>query len=146
MLKKKWMWIIVLIYTGLIFNNSLKSGEVSGGLSASITKVVFNFLLSLKIQVSFSSLHHFIRKLAHFSEFFLLSVFVQIAVKFQPLLKNRNLNILLFMLIVPCIDETIQLFVPGRAGLLQDALLDMSGFALAWLIGGEIAHIRKNRT
>ena len=37
---------------------------------------------------------------------------------------------LLFCLAVACVDETIQLFVPGRAGRLTDVGIDTLGAAL----------------
>ena len=36
------------------------------------------------------------------------------------------------MILAPVLDETIQLFVPGRAGALMDVMIDMSGYFAAW--------------
>ena len=34
-----------------------------------------------------------------------------------------------FLLLIPSIDETIQLFVPGRAGMITDVMIDYCGAA-----------------
>ena len=43
-----------------------------------------------------------------------------------------------FLLLVPSIDETIQLFVPGRAGMITDVMIDCcgstTGVALRYLL------------
>lgn len=43
-----------------------------------------------------------------------------------------------FLLLIPSIDETIQLFVPGRAGMITDVMIDccgaMTGVALRYLL------------
>ena len=143
MLKKKWLWGIVLIYTFLIFNNSLKPADASNNMSGPLTLFIMRFLSTLHIETSFHTMHHIIRKLAHFSEFFLLSVLVQIASYYQPVTEKRWLPILVFMLAVPTCDEFLQLFMEGRAGSLHDVLLDMSGYGTAWLCG-YVLQRRKN--
>ena len=35
----------------------------------------------------------------------------------------------MFLLLIPSIDETIQLFVPGRAGMITDVMIDCCGAA-----------------
>ena len=46
---------------------------------------------------------------------------------------RRTFDVLLptavFLLLIPSIDETIQLFVPGRAGMITDAMIDCCGAA-----------------
>jgi len=39
-----------------------------------------------------------------------------------------------FGLAVACIDETIQIFTPGRASSLIDVWIDTSGFALGFVV------------
>lgn len=72
--------------------------------------------------------HHFVRKLAHFSEFGVLGVTIG-----GRLLVNKKTSLfhwyhgLLSILAAAVVDETIQLFVEGRAGQVQDVLLDTAG-------------------
>lgn len=77
-------------------------------------------------------LHFLIRKAAHFSEYFVLGVLVLHAVR-RTLKSLMSMAFTLCMIwaTVPGIDETIQRFVPGRAGMFRDVLIDMGGFGTA---------------
>ena len=119
--------MLVILYTLFIFSNSLQTGETSGHLSGQLTKAVLGFLSSIGIDLPYDAAHHFIRKAAHFSEYFVLGVLVNCAQKHSQILKNDLVCIALWTLIVPCIDETLQLFTAGRAGSPKDVLLDMCG-------------------
>lgn len=143
---KRLYWIPVILLIGFIFSNSLSDGETSGGLSAALTLRIYPLFEWMHLPLSFSAVHHLIRKLAHFSEFFLLSVFSQLAQHFSPLPLKDNTVLLILMILIPSVDETIQLFVPGRAGMIQDVLLDMSGFALAWLFGMILCYLIQKRS
>ena len=44
---------------------------------------------------------------------------------------------------VPCIDESIQLLVPGRAGMFTDVLIDMSGGFTGLLVMTLLCRIRQ---
>ena len=123
-------WIIAILYTILIFSFSMMSGESSGGLSAKIT----NFFMPLfsGLGISFEAAHHLIRKLAHFGEYYILALLVSNAAKSTLPIKKAMPVIILYGLITPCIDETIQFFTDGRAGMIADVFLDMSGYFAAW--------------
>ena len=127
-MKKKWIWIIVFIYILFIFSNSLQNGNSSGNLSAEITRTLLNLIESRGIMIPFDLLHHFIRKLAHFSEYWILGLLTVAAMHHQPLLKNQILCFFLFLILPPSMDEGIQHFVPGRYGCVSDVCIDMSGF------------------
>lgn len=130
-MKKRWLWLVVFVYIGFIFSNSLQAGESSGNLSAEIAMFLMN---TFHITLDFNAFHHFIRKLAHFSEYFVLGLLVTKAVHTSCLFPNRPLNLLVFWILTPSIDETIQYFVPGRTAAITDVLLDMSGFFSAFLL------------
>lgn len=73
---------------------------------------------------------HLVRKLAHFTEYFILGVISVITI-------NNKKKIVLSSvlgLIVAIVDETIQLFTPGRSGMIKDVILDFSGVAFSILI------------
>ncbi len=82
-----------------------------------------------------------VRKTAHFLEYLVLGVLASLA--FGPWRTHgrervrRAVAAAVVYACVPVADETIQLFVPGRAGMVADMLLDMSGCPtgdlLAWL-------------
>ena len=132
--KKYWLWIVAVLYTLLIFRNSFATGQQSGSLSTAITQVFYNFLVKIRITVPFDTLHFFVRKAAHFSEFFVLGFLVYQANIRQPLFQKPWICILLWMILPPLMDEAIQLFTPGRSGMVTDSLIDMSGYLLAWLL------------
>lgn len=127
-MKKKWIWILVILYILFIFSNSLQNGNSSGNLSAEITRTVMQFIQNKGILIPFDLLHHFIRKLAHFSEYWILGVLTVTALHHGPLLKNHFLNFMIFLILPPSMDEGIQHFVPGRYGCFSDVCIDMSGF------------------
>lgn len=127
-MKKKWIWILVILYILFIFSNSLQNGNSSGNLSAEITHYVMKLIQSRNIIIPFDLLHHFIRKLAHFSEYWILGVLTVIALHHKPLFHPSFLNFILFLIAPPCMDEGIQHFVPGRYGCFSDVCIDMSGF------------------
>lgn len=134
MLRRKWLWLIVFAYILFILSNSAQTGEVSGRISGEIAMIGFNFLEKIGIHVAFDTLHFLVRKLAHFSEFFLLGILVQTAQKHQPICKNDLLVAMAFMLLIPLLDEGLQLFIEGRAGSIRDSLIDMSGYLISVLL------------
>ena len=73
-----------------------------------------------------------VRKGAHFSEYFVLGLLVLYAVR-RTLrsLMSMALTLCAIWATVPGIDETIQRFVPGRAGMVRDVMIDMGGFGTA---------------
>lgn len=127
-MKKHWLWIVTILWICFIFGNSLMNAELSGNTSGNLSRILFDLLMKAGITITFDAFHHFIRKLAHFTEYFILAVLVCLSLKYQPLRINRKTCFLCFMVITPCTDEFIQHFVPGRYGAFSDCLLDMSGF------------------
>lgn len=59
--------------------------------------------------------HFCMRKLAHFTEFAGLGFLVRIVSSYKPLTRFCKHDCLLFLLLIPCLDEMIQLFVPWVA-------------------------------
>lgn len=124
----KWMWFLIFLYIVFIWSNSLQPGDSSGSLSQSITQILLRMLSYVNISFEFEPFHHFIRKLAHFSEYAILGNLVMMALYKEPLLKNKTVNYVLFLLFPASLDEGIQHFVPGRYGTIYDVFIDLSGF------------------
>ena len=126
---------MIIIWTSFIFFNSLQIGSVSAGASGLFTQWIYNFLIKLGLSINIVDLSYIVRKLAHISEFFILSLLAVIH-EWQRLLtkKRRFLHVIIFCLLIAVIDEVIQTFVPGRAGLLVDVLIDMIGVGLASIL------------
>lgn len=133
-MKRKYFWILIFLYILFIFSNSLTVGVKSSSISGGLTTYLLSLLHQINIQIKYDTFHHFIRKAAHFSEYAGLGILVYIGIQLEPLLKNKTINFLLFWILTPSIDETIQLFIPDRNGCITDVLLDMCGFITGAII------------
>ena len=136
---KRKIFIIILsicavLWLAFIFSNSVDNGAASTEKSSTVTEIANTVAHALGYGGEIS--HKFIRKLAHFLEFFGLSLLfsADLAVIFYPYLGKRfPLFALAISSAVPlsalcaCADECIQLFSDGRAAQLTDVLIDSSG-------------------
>lgn len=128
-MKKRLPLILVLITTLFIWGNSLLPGSVSSSQSGIITKLLYPLFKNV---MSVDTLTTIIRKLAHFTEYAILGLVL------AYFYKSKTNKYLLFALlqgvITAIIDESIQLLVPNRAGLLTDVLIDTSGVLFGLLV------------
>lgn len=115
---------------------------------------ILHWLLPGASQPTLLTLHHYIRKTAHFVEYFVFSLLVLRAIRGDRH-NTRPTWALAAIAIVAgyaCLDEFHQSFVPGRTPAIADVLLDTGGGAAAQAIAGLLlvwAHVRerrKNRT
>jgi VanZ family protein len=121
------------LWIGFIWINSMQVGSVSGEMSGSVTESINAFFR--RFWDGFYISGYAVRKLAHFSEFALLSFFISLDVYYifgiskRSSLKKSSLVLAAFPIsfAVACIDESIQLFVEGRVGSIIDVLIDSSG-------------------
>ena len=126
--------ILMLIF---IWGNSFMDGVSSTGNS----DFILDFLNSLGIGGIFETIP--IRKVAHFSEYLILSVlFVADIFAYESFDRFYWLP-LSFSLVVACIDETIQLFSLGRESSLIDVWIDFSGAVAGFIISLLIIKITK---
>lgn len=124
---RKWLpAALTVLWVCFIWGNSLQPAEVSGAASGSVTTFFTQWFPWLT--------DHIIRKTAHFTEYAVLGALLSTVLFSLPGGARRHVPLVLLLgLAVPLADETIQLFVPGRSGMLTDVLLDCSGvlFGLA---------------
>lgn len=119
---KRYLYLAGAIFvTVFIFSNSSlpanESAAISGGLLSFI-----NSLLPFEIS------HHFIRKLAHFSEFFLQGFFlIQFLRSSQISFKKSAFLTASVGILTACFDEFLQHFSEGRAPRIGDIFIDFSG-------------------
>ena len=131
--KFKYFCIFFLfIWTLFIWRNSLQIGDLSQQQSDWFVDRIKYFISSIfninNSQNDLSSLSFLIRKFAHFSEFFILSFLWSILIlKLNNIYNKKIFFPILLSILIAIIDETIQLYVPGRAGMLQDVFIDTSG-------------------
>lgn len=116
-----------------IFHNSLQPGVVSEVRSEETTgflRKILGVLLSRFLEDD-----HYVRKLAHVFEFAMLGIITMINIRvYNVVIKIRYFLGLILGLLVATIDETIQLFVPGRSGMVTDVVIDFSGFVLGFFL------------
>ena len=113
----------------LIWGNSLVPGEGSSRLSLTVVAIVQGALQGLGLPSAWVT-NFLVRKTAHFCEYLILGVLVSQALDAPRTARPAAIAAAAVALVcVPAIDETIQLFVDGRAGRLADVLLDCCGAA-----------------
>ncbi len=125
---------ITLLWTGFIFSMSLKVGEDSGRLSGGLLNIILDIISPLWENIfgpitpdGIEIFHYFIRKAAHFTEFLILGVFAySLTLSFEKL-KIKWPAALSYGVLIASIDETLQLFVDGRAGAITDVCIDVCG-------------------
>ena len=121
-----------IVFTGclvysiwFIFQNSLAIAELSAEQSEQVRQLVNAF--AGRFGLGPFSLHT-VRKMAHFAEFSLLGFWFMLCLRVYTRHFVRHVSWpLLCGLLVAVIDETIQLYVPGRTSSTLDVLLDFSG-------------------
>lgn len=126
-------FIMILLTAGLIafaFIHSSMNADKSGAESEVTMGFLQNFFDALNIKVEFTD--YIVRKLAHFAEYTAIGIMLMnTAYAFN---KSRPYvfypHILFAGLFTAVIDEAIQIYVPGRAGLITDVLLDFSGVVI----------------
>lgn len=141
---KKIIWRTVFFFLTLctmamIFYFSSENGEESGaasdGVTAFFVRVFMGKELSELSEKTLAALSFAIRKLAHFSEFFLLGLF---SGGFIRTYKIKNWLYFAvpsaFCLALAAFDEFHQLFVSGRCGSVRDVMIDFAGALTAGLI------------
>lgn len=137
-MKKHVLTVLIGLNLALIWGNSLMDAQNSNAVSGGVLAFLGRFLPVLMTEAG----HTFLRKAAHFSEFALLGL---LFCGRHHLVRNEPpFHLLGFGMAVACIDETIQIFTPGRASSLIDVWIDTSGFALG-LVVIYLAYTIKNK-
>lgn len=141
------MTVLSVFFVCFIWGNSLLPGTESGNLSGNVLNFVNSFLKKVGINKEVS--HYMIRKAAHFTEHmcFGACLLVTLRAYTQEVLKYIS-NILFIGLLVPVIDEFIQLFIDGRGGEIKDVIIDFSGLLVGIIISFIIVFLidRKNKS
>lgn len=137
--------IATIVWIAVIFSFSLRTGEESGGMSlAVLTYILDTFLPKLADKVDFETLHLLLRKVAHFSEYFILGVLSYCTMQGTQR-KRKTTSAIIFCVGIGVIDEALQLFVSGRVGSFWDVLIDSAGATVAIGILCCIKKIRKRK-
>ena len=132
--------VLVALVLAIIWGNSCLPGETSGRFSAWVGTILSTLIPFFNPE---SEVGHFIlRKIGHFSEFAALGLCLSWL--FGMLAQRKWLMLVLPLaggICAAAIDETIQIFTPGRHSSIVDVGIDSSGalagilfFHLCWLI------------
>lgn len=122
--------VLLVLNLAFIWGNSLMPRELSDAFSHWV-KDILSFLLPSISSDESGEGHHLLRKLAHFSEFACLGMCLSWLTR---MLGDRKWEYILLPLLTgalaACVDETIQVFVPGRGPGILDVGIDTLGVAL----------------
>lgn len=141
-MKKKISIILVILWMSLIFIMSSFNGDNSSNQSSFIVDIISNIFNINNIDI----LSLIIRKLAHFTEYFILGILVyNMIYNF-----NKKINIAIILCILYAVsDEIHQLFVIGRSCKIIDILIDscgsITGIYLSYLINKIFSKMHFNR-
>lgn len=141
-MKQRTLFILGILMILLIWTNSLLPANLSGSQSGFVTNIIHQVISFLNIEVETDLLHLIIRKIAHFTEFFILGV-IWISYFNKTSLNQKLLKTMTLGFSVAVTDEVIQIFVPGRVFAVTDILIDLLGVTLGILLMTIISKIKK---
>ena len=144
---------LTLLIMAFIYIMSAQDGEHSENLSNGFLRsLIGEFLERILPQLTGSGAENDIRKYAHVSESFCLGCssflfFHEWLLERAARVSRALVRAAVFSLLYACTDELHQTFVPGRAGMLKDVLIDGIGIFFGVLLMGALAWLQgKNRT
>lgn len=135
---------LLILNVAFIWGNSMLNADVSGAFS----EWVRSLLSPLFPPAGESSGGYWIRKAAHFSEFVCLGVlFTWFHGMLTQTFARTVSRAFVCGSLCACIDETIQIFTPGRCASLLDVMIDSAGvvFGITMLMICQSLKERKQR-
>ena len=120
------LWSLSLAF---ILFNATQTGSQSSGFSLEVASILSNVLSRIGIRFDIEIFHALIRMGGHILQYLIFG-YITLWVMLIYHLKWYNIFRTMYVMIL---DETIQLFTPGRAGELFDIMLDSIGVILAVL-------------
>ena len=126
--------ILLILWILIIFSFSFQASNETNKTSSTFTKTIVNIALKItntykddnQVNDIVNKIHPIIRKLAHYTEFLILGIFTLLLFK-DFNMKYVYLYSIIFCLLIAISDESIQLFIDGRAGQIKDILIDILG-------------------
>ena len=141
----KWMLTAAaVLWCVVIWQFSLTPADASSATSGTVGAFMNGTLAAMGVSFRFTPI--MVRKIAHFTEFFVLGMLLH-ATAVSHRIPRPALLAVAVGAVVATVDECIQIFVPGRVAAVLDVLLDTGG-ALCGVIafGGVwrlVVYIRK---
>ena len=129
-------WALVLIWLTITAYLSQQSGIKSSATSGIIARLLFRVARHFRPGVSFATFHYLVRKCAHFGMHFVLAWlgYRAFSLFFDKRFYTLVATISLFGL-AAVFDELIQSVSPGRAMMLEDAMINVSGVLCGAIVG-----------
>lgn len=139
------IFTIALVWCILfIFHNSLETSSISSARSHEVMQKINAILAHLNIG---PLSEHVVRKLAHFSEFTLEGFLLMLCLRVYTRRFVRHVSWpMLGGMATALLDETIQLYVPGRTSSVRDVWIDFGGVIARFVRGPAVAAHRARLT
>ena len=133
-MKRKYLkWVLVITWAIVIFIFSNQTGDISNNNNRFVVDLFK--LIGVNLDSYFGDMVDFIiRKLAHFSEYFILYYLTYNALIENLSRKKALIASLAIIFIYACSDEIHQAFIPGRVPGIRDVLVDTGGGLLCMLL------------
>ena len=125
-MKKSLSIILVLLWLSVVYGMSSFDATASQSQSNIIVNII-NELFNISDINTINTISFIIRKIAHFSEYFILGMLM------YNMMHNFNKKYYIAMIIcILCasLDELYQSFIPGRSSKILDVIIDSSGAIL----------------
>jgi len=138
-------WLPAIVWAALIAVFS--SDSFSADNTSHFIVPLLKWLLPSASPATLHLLHHYIRKLGHLSEYFVLSIWVFRAIRGR--LSGWRVEWAITALVASAgwagLDELHQAFVPSRGPSMHDVLIDVCGAAVAQVLVGLVSLFRSRR-
>lgn len=146
-MREKIVWLPAICLMLLIFwfssQPAAESADLSGGISYRVIYTVSvltgqSWSEEEKLHLA-EQIDHPIRKTAHLTEYAMLGMAAALGIAFgsewgRKVIWKQYFAVQIIGSLYAASDEFHQLFVPGRAGMLTDVLIDSLGVLLGWII------------
>jgi len=144
-LKRWWpalVWAVVI--------STFSTGLFTSDNTSRIIVPILHWLFPHAAMATLLEIHHYVRKCAHFTEYFILSLLILRGIRGGK--HETHLRWALIAVIVVAayasLDEFHQRFVPGRTPAISDVLLDTTGGVAGQIVAALFAlwfHVRNGR-
>ena len=135
--------MLLVLNVAFIWGNSLMTADMSRAFSTMVQKILALILPGGGVADQEGG-HHLLRKLAHFSEFACLGLLLSWLIHMLRQRKWERIVVpLLAGALTACVDEIIQIFVPGRGPGILDVGIDTLGVALGVVLINLYASIKQ---
>lgn len=126
-------WIVLIGWMLLIFFMSNQPADISTKQSDLVIKLLS--VIGIDLNTHLGELASFaVRKVAHFTEYFILYYFAISVCKYYVDIKKARIYCLFVVLGYAISDEIHQYFIPGRAMAIRDVAIDFSGGVVGFIV------------